>query len=103
VVTCSPEASAEDVAATLKHHGVSAVVVIDADGYALGLISRTDLVDATVVQPSRRHWRQLAARHLMSAPVVSVRAETPLGEAGWLIRAWRIHGVVVTVPDLPGV
>ncbi len=99
VITCSPETSAEDVAETMKLHDVSALVVTDADGYAVGLISRTDFVNATFVQPYLRHWRGLAARHLMSSPVVSVRAETPLTEAVRLIRERRIHRVVVTVPE----
>jgi CBS domain-containing protein len=81
----------------MKVHDVSALVVTDAAGYAVGLISRTDLVNATFVQPYLRHWRGLTARHLMSAPVISVRAEAPLAEAVRLIRERHIHRVVVTV------
>lgn len=99
VISCTPETSAEDVAETMKLHDVSALVVVDAEGYAVGLISRTDLVNATFVQPYLRHWRGLSARHLMSSPVVSVRAETPLAEAVRLIHERRIHRVVVTVPE----
>ncbi len=99
VIVCGPDTSAEDVAETMKLHDVSALVVTDGDGYAVGVISRTDLVNATFVQPYLRHWRGLAARHLMSSPVVSVRAETPLAEAVRLIRERRIHRVVVTVPE----
>jgi CBS domain-containing protein len=97
--TCAPETSAEDVAETMKLHDVSALVVVDPEGYAVGLISRTDLVNATFVQPYLRHWRGLSARHLMSSPVVAVRAETPLAEAVRLIHERRIHRVVVTVPE----
>ena len=99
VITCTPETSAEDVAETMKLHDVSALVVVDVEGYAVGLISRTDLVNATFVQPYLRHWRGLSARHLMTSPVVSVRAETPLAEAVRLIKERRIHRVVVTMPE----
>ena len=99
VITCAPETPAEDVAETMKLHDVSALVVTDGDGYAVGLISRTDLVNATFVQPYWKHWRGLAARHLMSSPVISVRAEAPLEEAIRLIRERRIHRLVVTVPE----
>ena len=99
VITCTPETSAEDVAETMKLHDVSALVVVDVEGYAVGLISRTDLVNATFVQPYLRHWRGLSARHLMSSPVISVRAETPLAEAVRLIKERRIHRVVVTMPE----
>jgi CBS domain-containing protein len=97
VVTCCPETPADEVARTLTLHDVSALVVTDADGYVAGLVSRSDLVGAAFVPRWPHHWRQLVARHLMSAPVVSVRAETPLAEAVRLIRERRIHRVVVTV------
>ena len=65
VITCTPETSAEDVAETMKLHDVSALVVVDVEGYAVGLISRTDLVNATFVQPYLRHWRGMAASSVM--------------------------------------
>ena len=99
VITCTPETPAEDVAEAMKLHDVSALVVVDAEGYAVGVISRTDLVNATFVQPYLKHWRGLSARHLMSSPVVSVRAESPLADAVRLIQERRIHRVVVTVPE----
>jgi CBS domain-containing protein len=99
VITCAPETPAVDVAEAMKLHDVSALVVVDAEGYAVGVISRTDLVNATFVQPYLRHWRGLSARHLMSSPVVSVRAESALADAVRLIQERRIHRVVVTVPE----
>ena len=102
VIACEPETPAEKVAETMRRHDVSALVVVDGDGYAVGLISRTDLVNATFVEPYLRHWRGLAARHLMSTPVISVRAETPIEDAARLIRERKIHRVVVTVADTIG-
>ena len=99
VISCGPDTPAEAVAETMKAHDVSALVVVDNGGYAVGVISRTDLVNATFVQPYLRHWRGLAARHLMSSPVISVRAETLLEEAVRLIRERKIHRVVVTVVE----
>lgn len=98
-ITCGPDAPVEDVAAAMAAHDVSALVVVDADGYAVGVISRTDLVNATFVQPYLRHWRGMAARHLMSAPVISVRADTPVAEAAGLMRERRIHRLVVTAVE----
>lgn len=99
VIVCSPETPADDVAATMATRDISALVVVDADGYAVGLISRTDLVNATFVQPYLRHWRGLSARHLMSSPVISVREDTPMEPAIALIRERKIHRVVVTVAE----
>lgn len=96
VITCAPTSPVDEVASTMTGHDVSALVVIDADGYAVGVISRTDLVNATFVQPYFRHWKGMVARHLMSAPVVSVRADSSVAEAAALMRERRIHRVVVT-------
>jgi CBS domain-containing protein len=97
VLGCRPETPAEEVAEQMKAHDVSALVVTDEAGYAVGLISRTDLVNATFVQPYLRHFRGLTARHLMSSPVISVRADASVAEAVKLIRERGIHRVVVTV------
>lgn len=99
VITCRPDTPASDVADTLQAHDISALVVVDDEGYTVGVISRTDLVNATFVQPYLKYWRGLAARHLMSSPVVSVRADTPVEEAMKLIHDRKIHRVVVTEPE----
>jgi CBS domain-containing protein len=99
VIACSPDTPADEVAASMAAHDVSALVVVDADGYVAGLISRTDLVNATFVQPYLRHWRGLSARHLMSSPAISVREDTSVETAIALIRERKIHRVVVTVAE----
>ncbi len=99
VLTCDPDTPAEEVAETMRRHDVSALVVVDERGYAMGVISRTDLANATFVQPYLKHWRGLTARHLMSSPVISVRAEASIREAAQLMHEWRIHRVVVTVGE----
>ncbi len=99
VIVCRPDTPAAEVADAMKAHDVSALVVVDDDGYAVGVISRTDLVNAIFVQPYLKHWRGLTARHLMSSPVIHVREETPIEEAISLIRERKIHRVVVTRPE----
>lgn len=99
VITCRSDTPAGEVADTLQAHDISALVVVDEEGYAVGVISRTDLVNATFVQPYLKHWRGLAARHLMSSPVVSVSADTLVEDAMRLIHDRKIHRVVVTEPE----
>jgi crotonyl-CoA carboxylase/reductase len=101
VLTCGPNTPAEVVAEILRAHDVSALVVVDPDGFAVGLISRTDLVDAMFARSSSRQTRGLA-RDLMSSPVVCVHADAPIEEAVRLIQARKIHRVVVTVPERKG-
>jgi CBS domain-containing protein len=99
VITCDPETAAEDVAETMRRYDVSALVVTDAHGYAVGLVSRTDLVAAASLPPYPGQRRGLTARHLMSAPVITVRADAPLAEAVRMILERHIHRIVVTVPE----
>jgi CBS domain-containing protein len=68
------------------------------DGRAVGIISQTDLVNASFIQPYLRYWGGMTARHLMTAPVITVAADAPLGQALVRLEAHRIHRLVVTEP-----
>ena len=96
VITCGPDATIQAVADAMKAHDISALVVVDEAGDAVGVISRTDLVNARFVEPYLKHWRGLTARHLMSSPVVSVSDATPLAEAAACLHDRKIHRLVVT-------
>lgn len=96
VITCVPETSLPEVARTMKAHQISALVVVDAAGLALGVISRTDLANTGFVEPYMHHWRGMTARHLMTSPVISVSAQTPLATALDLLKIRKIHRLVVT-------
>ena len=95
VITCAPETPVIDVAAKLDAHDISALVVVDENGDALGVISRTDLVKARFIAPYMKHWRGLSAQHLMTKPVISVSAETTIEEAAQLLFEKHIHRLVV--------
>ena len=97
VISCAPETHLGEVAATMRREDVSALVVVR-DGIAVGVISRTDLVNSAFVEPYMRFWRGMEARHLMSSPVASVSPDVPLAKAVELLRAHRIHRLVVTEP-----
>lgn len=101
VISCDPETSLDEVAATMRAEHISAVVVVT-DGLAAGVISQTDLVNIAFVEPYVRYWRGMTARHIMSSPVVSVRPDTPLDDALELLRERRIHRLVVTEPTAGG-
>jgi CBS domain-containing protein len=96
VITCRRDDTIQAVADAMKVHDISALVVVDESGDAIGVISSTDLVNARFVEPYFRHWRGLAAGHLMSAPVISVPETTPLSEAARLLQERKIHRLVVT-------
>jgi CBS domain-containing protein len=95
VITCHLETSVADVAATMDTHDISALVVVNEGGDALGVISRTDLVNARFIQPYMKHWHGLNAEHLMSKPVISVAADTTIDEAVQRLNEKHIHRLVV--------
>jgi CBS domain-containing protein len=95
VITCRPETPVVEVAAVMNSHDISALVVTNEKSDAVGVISRTDLVNARFIQPYMKHWRGLNAEHLMSKPVISVSANTSIDEAVQLLHEKRIHRLVV--------
>jgi CBS domain-containing protein len=95
VVTCHPETPVADVAATMDAKDISALVVVDVQGAAVGVISRTDLINARFVQPYMKHWPGLNAEHLMTKPVISVLPDTTINEAVQMLNEKHIHRLVV--------
>jgi CBS domain-containing protein len=95
VITCHPDTPVDEVAETLDVKDISALVVVDGAGNAIGVISRTDLVNARFIQPYLKHWRGMMAEHLMSKPVISVAPDTEIKKAVEMLHEKRIHRLVV--------
>lgn len=101
VITCKPDTPVTDVIHTMNEYDISALVVVDDAGYAVGVVSRTDLVNAGFVAPYLHHFRGMTAEHLMSSPVIAVGPDTPLTEAAQILREKRIHRLVVVNEEDP--
>lgn len=95
VITCHPETPVAEVAETMYANDISALVVVNDNNDALGVISRTDLVNARFIQPYMKHWQGLNAEYLMTKPVISVAADTTINEAVELLNEKHIHRLVV--------
>lgn len=95
VITCHPDTPVDEVAEILDVKDISALVVVDGAGNAIGVISRTDLVNARFIQPYLKHWRGMTAEHLMSKPVISVAPDTEIKKAVEMLHEKRIHRLVV--------
>jgi CBS domain-containing protein len=95
VITCDPDTPIEDVAHTMDTKDISALVVVDGIGDAVGVISRTDLVNARFIQPYLKHWRGMTAEHLMTKPAISISPDALVTEAARKIQEKRIHRLVV--------
>jgi CBS domain-containing protein len=100
ILSCDPGASYREVARIMVTHHVHCVAVVDVardgsgDPMVWGIISDLDLLTAAVGEDG-----ELMARDLAAQPVISLRPETPLLQAGELMRANGVSHVVVIDPE----
>jgi len=95
VMTCRLDTRVEDVARFMVDNDVSALVVVNDDEHVIGLISRTDLINARLYEQYWKHWRGLTAGHIMVTDVVVVSRHDSVHVASKLMMEHRIHRVVV--------
>jgi CBS domain-containing protein len=114
VVTVHSDASVKEIAETLLANRISAVPVIDDFGGLIGIVSEGDLIHRMEVgtEPHPSWWLEFLvgkqalaydyikshgrrAADLMTRPVITVRAETPLSEIASLLDKHRIKRVPV--------
>jgi len=84
LITCKPDATLGQVATLLDRHQIHAVFVADPDGQILGVITDFDLMAGEWLSSdpeSLDAMRKLTASDLMTKPVDSLDASTPLTEA----------------------
>ena len=104
LITCKPHATLGQVAVLLNQHHVHALLVTDRDGRTLGLISDFDLMAGEWLSSdgeSLAVMRKLTATDLMSQPVNSVEANTPLADAVNLLLEKGVSRLLVTDKGKP--
>jgi CBS domain-containing protein len=94
VIACSTTTPVDEVAQRMTEYGVHAIVVTDAEGYAVGVVSQTDVVLARQGR-SLDELAQMTAADIMSPHVVACTPETTISEAITLMTRNRIHRLVV--------
>ncbi len=114
VVTIDPDADISDAVALMIRHRISALPVVR-DGVVLGILSEGDLLRRaeTGTETKRSRWLEFVSspermasdyirgharkvEQIMSKPVVSVDAETPISEVAALLESKGIKRVPVT-------
>jgi CBS domain-containing protein len=112
VVSVDASATFKDIVRLMQEHRVSAVPVVDEDRRVLGLVSEGDLIlkeDPGLEGEARLfegvHRRQdrskaagLVASEVMSAPVITVGPDAPLGEAARLMHRRAVKRLPVVDP-----
>ena len=94
-----PDTALAEVAEILELRQVSGVPVVDWTGYLVGVVSQMDLLRIRASDTLWAEWPGLEARHVMSRPVLTVLAETPLGEAARRMEEHGVHRLVVVDDD----
>jgi CBS-domain-containing membrane protein len=110
VVLVDESTGFKDIIRRMEDSGVSALPVVDADGYLVGIISEADLLlkEEHARAPDRRHLLEgrprrterakaegLLAAQLMTAPVITIGPEASLGQAARLMHEKRVKRLPV--------
>ena len=104
LITCKADATLGQVAVLLNQHHVHALVVADRDGRSIGIISDFDLLAGEWLSSdpeSLNAMRNLTAADLMSHPVDSIEANTPLSDAVSELIEKEISRLLVTENGKP--
>lgn len=80
------------VAQTIVEEDISALIVLDDDGYLAGIITRTDLLRAHI---GFEDWENQPVENFMNWEVITVTPQTNLVRVAELLLDKQIHRVVV--------
>jgi len=92
LITCRPTTPIDLLAARMQAHDVNLLLVVDDDGYALGIISFNDLL---VTQ--HRHGATVAGE-IMEPPPATCLPDTPLRDAVTRMYCHRVDHLLVLKP-----
>jgi len=92
VYSCNQDKTLCEAAQRMVEEDISALVVLDGEGYLAGIITRTDLLRAFI---STENWENHLVRDYMNPAVVTVSPQTHLVQVAELLLDKQIHRVVV--------
>jgi CBS domain-containing protein len=95
VISCAPTLTLREAAKLMAEKKVRALVVIDEHCTLAGILSQTDLVNATLMQPQVPRWQEMTVNEVMTRDVLTVTPETPLTDAAKLMVDRGVHRLVV--------
>lgn len=98
VATCPPETPIVEVARLLLEKQLEAIVVLDAEGEAIGVVTQDELVSAY----SRDNCRALTAEDVMSAKVPQIPPDLTLPLAAQIMRDLHVR-VVFLMHEAAGI
>ena len=94
VITCSEATTVDEVARTMVENHIHAVVVVDEQGYASGVVSQTDMVLARQGR-SPADVAHMTAADIMTPDLITCTLDTPVSDVITTLTRNRIHRLVV--------
>lgn len=95
-VTCALDMPIPQVARLMTRQDISAMPVVDAEGFLVGIITRTDLV---TLRAHDDYWREMLAEHVMMHEVHTVTPDETVAEASRRLSDRKIHRLIVVELD----
>ncbi len=99
IYSCHADDTLKTAARTMNGRNISALVVVDAQGFLEGVITRTDLVRAC---HENSQWATALVAQYMSRHTVTVGLDEPLETVIELLLQRHIHRVVAVAEDAGG-
>lgn len=93
VFNCNQKCQLDEAARRMVEEDISALVVVDDDGFLVGILTRTDLLRAWL---EAENWQGKPVKDYMNPDVVTVAQQTRLSKVAELLLDKHIHRVVVT-------
>jgi CBS domain-containing protein len=92
IFSCSQEDTLYEAAGRMVEEDISALVVVDKEGYLAGIITRIDLLRALT---ELEDWEKRPVKDYMNPEVITVTPQTQLTLVAELLVDKQIHRVVV--------
>jgi CBS domain-containing protein len=97
VVTCAPDEKLRDVLKRMSENHIRSIVVTDSDCGLNGIVSQTDLVEASVQFPDV--WSDMLVRAIMTEKVLTVPVSASANDAAKVLIENRVHRLIVVDAD----
>ncbi|MFZ1509454.1 MAG: CBS domain-containing protein [Anaerolineae bacterium] len=94
VITCLERTTVDEVARSMVEHHIHAVVVVDTQGYAVGVVSQTDMVMARQGR-APADVAHLTAVDIMTPDLITCTLAASVSDVITTMTRHRIHRLVV--------
>lgn len=93
ITCCERQTTMLEAARIMNEEDISSLIVVDEAGYLAGIITRTDIVRASLQAPDS--WAESPCEAWMTAHVYTVEPDASLEFAARLLQTRHVHRVVV--------